>query len=56
MKTATDIKILMTNMHVVHELAKANELNGLYKRFDNYYFSAECEIELNSLLLMMLTY
>ncbi len=36
-------------MHVTDELAKANELNYFYKRFDNYDFSAECDMVLDSI-------
>lgn len=49
MKTATDMKTIETYLHVVDKLAKANELNGLYKRFDNYDLSAECDMTLDGI-------
>ena len=49
MKTATNMKPTKKSLHVVDELAKANELNGFYKRFDNYDFSAECGMVLDGI-------
>lgn len=44
MKTATNMNPTEEALHVVDELAEANELNSFYKRFDNYDVSAECNM------------
>ncbi len=49
MKIATNMKLTEKSLHVTDELAKANELNNFYKRFDNYDFSAECDMVLDSI-------
>lgn len=38
------------SLHAVDEQAKANELNGFHKRFDNYDFSAEYDMVLDARL------
>ncbi len=49
MKIATNMKLTEKSLHVTDELAKTNELNYFYKRFDNYDFSAECDMVLDSI-------
>ncbi|KAI2644006.1 RNA-directed DNA polymerase from mobile element jockey [Labeo rohita] len=51
MKTATNMKSTEKSLHVTDELAKANELNYFYKRFDNNDFSAECNMMLDSMVI-----
>lgn len=49
MKTITNMKPTKKPLHARDELAKANDLNRFYKRFDTCDYSAECSQVLESI-------